>query len=183
MKNEGYGDYHYFIQVIKQILKLIQEPKENAILDGQLKNILKQTLRSMDLILPLDVSKAAQDKADKLGIGTLYQYHWKDQTKMEGKIGREVFLLEHFFPIGEQIRRLLDLANGMDDSQIDRLDDVIYREVLSKGKTVWITKDEDKELTRHDFRTNRPDPDHAYRFCKIELLGEKYHDIHGNIQL
>lgn len=176
-------EFRYYIDIILHILKIYQKPKTNDIINGQLKNILRQVLRSMDLILPLDVSVAAQEETDRLGKGSLYQYHWLTQHLLEGEPGRKTFLLEHFYPIGQQVSELLQKAEGKNDDQIDSLDEIIYREILSKSKLCWITKKEDELLTASGARSHRPNPEQTYRENGIVLLGEKKRDRRGNVPL
>jgi hypothetical protein len=104
-----------------------------------------------------EVSVAAQRLADLRGIDLqLQSFHTQDRFDK----GHALFHYEHVNPVSELRRRCL---------QDLRTDSIL--EVLNRGvRVAWITKEEDRELTRLGFRSYRQDPEEAYRLAGIELM-------------
>lgn len=117
--------------------------------------------RQLEHFVVPEVSVAAQRVADVRGAGPLHQYRWKDQTRRPlNDKAREIFHFEHVLPVSVLRDRLLK-ATTLED--VERL--VGYADVA------WILKEEDRELRRRRFRSNRPEnPWDAYRLCNIEMV-------------
>jgi hypothetical protein len=118
-----------------------------------------QDIRKLcDIIFPAerlpDVSKAAQDLAQPRD---LRRETWQSQPQFDP--GRRLFLLEHWMPVGMMCEACVSL--GVDEI-ISYLDETL--------KIVWITRDEDRQLTRLKYRTRRPDPANAYAKAGITLV-------------
>jgi hypothetical protein len=65
-----------FVDILKVLLPIYKNGRKRYI-----KDIIVRTLRMVESILPMDVSKGAQEVADSMGIGSLYQYGWLEQNK------------------------------------------------------------------------------------------------------
>lgn len=72
-----YGKYQDFIDILKVALPIYKQDMSK----GYIKEIIVRTIRMAESVSPLDVSKAAQETADLMNIGSLYQYNWLDQKK------------------------------------------------------------------------------------------------------
>lgn len=150
-----------FVDILKVLLPIYKNDQSK----GYIKEIIVRTLRMVESILPMDVSKNAQEVADSMGIGPLYQYGWLKQNKKNGMkdYDRSIFHWEHYVPIQQQLNELLEL------NEIN--DDAIYQ-IIKKGKICWILKKENEVLDKIA-RSNRPNSEETYRQAGIELLGEK----------
>jgi hypothetical protein len=101
----------------------------------------------------------ADGLARELGVDLATQT-WHTQRRFDA--GRSLFHFEHYAPVGElgcQCRELAD-AESIADLLTEQL------------KVVWITKEEDRELTRLGFRSRRRDPRAAYTAADITLVSE-----------
>jgi hypothetical protein len=108
-------------------------------------------------VLPAEVSKAAHQEAQQIGVDLSTQA-WVDQPKFDP--GRTKFHLEHVVPISAIQRECTAAAS-----------DAEVLAILKKlGRVAWILKCEDATLTALRYRSKRPDCDAAYREAKIELL-------------
>jgi hypothetical protein len=150
-----------FVDILKVLLPIYKNDQSK----GYIKEIIVRTLRMVESILPMDVSKNAQIVADSMGIGSLYQYGWLKQNKKNGMkdYDRSIFHWEHYVPIQQQLNDLLELKEITDDS--------IYQ-IIKKGKICWILKKENAVLDKIA-RSSRPNPEETYRLAGIELLGER----------
>ena len=155
------SNYNDFIEIIKVVLKVYQKDTSK----GYIKEILTRTIRMIESVSPMDVSMAAQAKADEMNLKPLYEYGWLEQNTKRGMkdYDRSIFHWEHFYPINQQINDLLALKEITDAS--------IYN-IISKGKVCWILKNENRELDRIA-KSIRPNPVEAYEKANIILLGEK----------
>ncbi len=155
-------NFQDFVDILKVLLPIYKNDQNK----GYIKEIIVRTLRMVESILPMDVSKKAQEIADSMGIGSLYQYGWLKQNKKNGMkdYDRSIFHWEHYVPIQQQLNELLEL------NEIN--DDTIYK-VIRKGKICWILKKENEVLDKIA-KSNRPNPEEAYQKAGIILLGEKH---------
>lgn len=114
-----------------------------------------------DALLPdkliLRVSVKASLKAQAMGVD-LRLSDWQDQVKFDP--GRKIFHLEHVIPVLE-IRKSCYLAASRQD---------VLEILKSRILIAWILKEEDRCLNRLGLRSNRPDPEAAYRAAGIELV-------------
>jgi hypothetical protein len=151
--------YQDFVDILKVLLSIYKKD----ISKGYIKEIIVRTLRMVESVSPLDVSKAAQDKANQMGIGSLYQYGWLKQNTASGMkdFDRSIFHWEHFVPIQQQLNDLMNLESLTDEE--------IYN-IIKKGKICWILKEENKSLDKIA-RSTRPSPEVAYQQAGIVLLG------------
>lgn len=154
--------YKDFIDIIKVVLPIYKKDYSK----GYMKEILVRTLRMVESVSPMDVSKAAQDEANKMGIGSLYNYGWLKQNKKTGMkdYDRSIFHWEHYYPIQQQVEDLLSLESYEDED--------IYN-VINNGKICWILKEENRLLDKIA-KSKRPNPQEAYEKAGIILLGEKW---------
>jgi hypothetical protein len=102
------------------------------------------------------VSRAARAAAATLDVD-LCQHGWHSQSGFDK--GRAVFHVEHVIPVRALRATCLTAAS---------LSDVVN--ALSTVRIAWILKSEDRELTRLGYRTQRDDPERAYREAGIELV-------------
>jgi hypothetical protein len=111
-----------------------------------------------DVISP-EVSRAAQQEAERLNPPvSLHDQGWYDQSRFDR--GRKIFRWEHVYPVRE-IQKKCEQASS---------EEATLAILKAHLRIAWILKREDKELNRLGFRSNRPDPESAYRAAKIELL-------------
>jgi len=111
-----------------------------------------------NLAIP-EVSRAALLEARRLGIN-LFEKTWHDQPSFDE--GREVFHLEHVRPVSALREECLLAASVAEVLEV----------LATKIRVAWILKSEDVGLTSRGYRSNRPDPDQAYRAAEIELVTE-----------
>ena len=108
-------------------------------------------------VIPPAVSKAAHQEAERIGLNICAKA-WHDQTAFDK--GRKTFHWEHVNPVSS-IQKMCEGA----DSEGTILD--ILKQRL---RIAWILKREDLELRRLGYRSNRPDPEGAYRDAKIDFM-------------
>lgn len=122
----------------------------------QLKTMIMKCLREIDgpFGVANKVSVKAKQLAEERGID-LTKMSWYNQPSMDKK--RELFVYEHKDPI-----------NMVASKIINNPDDIIS--ILEKTETVWVTREEDIELTRLGYWKNRPDPDLAYKEANIIII-------------
>lgn len=109
-------------------------------------------------ILAPEVSEAALQEAERLGIDNLCAHTWHSQLRFDA--GRKVFHYEHVDPIA-----CIQKTCGESGSE-----DAVLEILRSRLRIAWILKEEDRELTRLGFRSKRPDPEGAYRAARIVLV-------------
>ena len=80
---------------------------------------------------------------------------WYEQPRYDK--GRKELLMEHKNPVEEIWIKLCEEPSNAEQ--------ILKKEI----HIVWVTREEDKELTRLGYRTKRPDSDKAYREAGIEL--------------
>jgi integrase/recombinase XerD len=93
-------------------------------------------------------------------LGQLRDY-WHDQPSFDA--GREIFHFEHVVPVSA-VRTACCHQNS---------EGAVFAILKSRLRVAWILKSEDAELTRLGHRSNRPDPDAAYRNAGIRLVPRK----------
>ena len=107
-----------------------------------------------------EVSQAALNEAELLQVDLPTQ-NWHDQPLFDA--GRGIFHFEHIVPVSAIRGECYE-----QDSESGTFE--ILRRRL---RVAWILKSEDAELTRLGFRSNRLDPDAAYRKAGISLVSTK----------
>jgi hypothetical protein len=103
-----------------------------------------------------EASEAAIREAAGRGVN-LWVHTWRTQRKFDPD--RAVFHWEHVNPIA-CIQKRCEAA----ESEEEILD------ALAGLRIAWILKREDQQLNRLGFRSNRPDPEAAYRAAGIVLV-------------
>jgi hypothetical protein len=147
-----------FIVIIKVLVDLYKENKSSK----HLKKILVTTIRMLEYVSPVQVSKLAQKQAKKMGLDKLTKYNWEDQTKNGGMKdkGRKIFHWEHYYPVEQIIKELVKL---------EKLDDRSIYKVIKKTKIVWILKSENKKLDKIA-KSIRPNPKLSYKKAGIVIV-------------
>lgn len=120
-------------------------------------SLLAHLARELEDVCPRNVSRAAHQKAQELGLGDLRRFHWDDRAKEPLRRYTEVFHWEHFWPVGQLLRDLEGLARPTEQS---------VAAILSRTKIVWVLKVEDRRLPK----SIRPNPDSAYATAGIVLM-------------
>jgi len=146
--------YDFIKNVIEQF-KLSYFKTNDDIEKQKIKAMLNQCLRICDNYLYINLaSKKAIEEAQKLNIN-LSKMHWQNQSKFDPT--RKVFIFEHKTPIKMIIDRIL-----LNDSDINN--------ILESIEIAWITKEENDILDKKGYKSNRPDPNLAYKEAGIILL-------------
>jgi hypothetical protein len=150
--------YKDFIEIIKVLVDLYKENKSSK----HLKKILVKTIRMLEYVSPVQVSKLAQKQAKKMGLDRLTKYKWEDQTKNGGMRDKErkIFHWEHYYPVEQIIKELVKL---------EKLDDRSIYKVIKKTKIVWILKSENKKLDKIA-KSIRPNPKLSYKKAGIVIV-------------
>jgi hypothetical protein len=121
-------------------------------------------------VLRPEVSEAACREAKLIRVD-LHAQTWASQTRFDR--GRRVFHLEHVDPISCILEACA--AAGSEQGVLELL--------RTRLRIAWILKREDRELTRLGFRSDRPDPEEAYRAARIVLVKPPSADAaRGDIQ-
>ena len=107
-----------------------------------------------------EVSEAALLEAQKLSVD-LCSHTWGSQKRFDP--GRKLFHWEHVDPIG-----CIQQACESAESEV-----AVLTILKSRLRIAWILKQEDRELTRLGFRSNRLDPAGAYSAARIVLVKSK----------
>ena len=108
-------------------------------------------------VRPVEVSKAAQQKADGLRPPVrLCDETWHTQPRFDP--GRKIFHWEHVTTISS-IRKMCEEAES---------EEKIRNILRTRFRIAWILKREDQELKDRGYQSERPDD--AYHRAKIELL-------------
>ena len=91
-------------------------------------------------------------------LGDLRRFHWDHQVRRMRDPDRSIFHWEHFLPVSVLRRRLLSLADPSTQS---------IAPILADADIAWILKQEDLELTRLGYSSDRDDPTAAYSAANI----------------
>jgi hypothetical protein len=162
MAAEEEGERLPIRQVAPQIARVFLEiacqyPNAAKALRRYYRTSLILTLRQLENFVVTRVSRAAQKKADEMGVGDLRQYKYsKQETRMKDR-NRKIFHFEHIVPNS-------DMATLITNLKQPTLDGVT--EIMMSAGVAWILKEEDLRLKRND----RADPLNAYKEAGIELL-------------
>lgn len=113
--------------------------------------------RDLERYVVPGVSRAAQARADELGLGDLSRFNWGHQRRLMKDPTREIFHWEHVVPVSDMVKALLALDDPAPSAIVP---------ILIRAEIAWILKSEDKLLRR----SGRPDPRTAYLAAGIELL-------------
>lgn len=125
-----------------------------------LSSLLGHACRELEDFIEPKVSVKAQERARQMGLGDLRRFHYDHQdTKMKDP-NRRVFHWEHFVPVSLLKRRLMALPDPSAAAILP---------VLAIAEIAWIVKEEDAELRRLGFGSDREDPVAAYSAAKIEF--------------
>lgn len=124
---------------------------------GTLATMLGWMARDLERYVVPRVSRAAQTRADELGLGDLSQFNWGHQRGPMKDPTREIFHWEHVVPVSDMVKALLALDDPAPSAIVP---------ILMRAEIAWILKSEDKLLRR----SGRPDPRAAYLAAGIELL-------------
>jgi hypothetical protein len=108
-------------------------------------------------VLTPEVSEAALREAELIPVDLLAQT-WYSQSRFDR--GRRVFHWEHMDPIS-CIQEACAAAGS---------EQTVLEIMRTRLRIAWILKREDRELTRLGFRSDRPDPEGAYRAANIVLV-------------
>ena len=119
-----------------------------------LESISDDIKKCTDFCVPC-VSEAARVEAAKLGIN-LACVGWHDQPRFDR--GRLVFHREHLVPVKGIRARCLSAESAE-----------AVAEALRAARVAWILKAEDRRLTSLGYRSERVDPEAAYREAGIKL--------------
>jgi hypothetical protein len=108
-------------------------------------------------VLTPEVSEAARREAERIGVD-LYTHTWRSQSSFDR--GRKVFHWEHVDPISCIQKACVRAGDA----------EAVRSLLQARLRIAWILKREDRFLTQLGFRSNRPDPEAAYRAAKIVLV-------------
>jgi len=116
---------------------------------------ISDDIKKASNFIPHQQSVRAHDKAkDSVDLSKMT---WHDQPSFDP--GRASFLVEHKEPV-KKLR-----AACIKTRTVEGVLDVLTDQLC----VVWVLREEDEELTRLKFRSNRPDSDAAYAKARIEL--------------
>lgn len=104
-----------------------------------------------------EISVAALREAELISVD-LRAHTWQSQSQFDK--GRRLFHWEHVDPIS-----CIEAACAAAGSE-----EAVLEILRTRFRIAWILKREDRELTRLGFRSDRPDPEEAYRAAKIVLV-------------
>lgn len=146
--------------IAEAIVGILRQYKDApADVRGTLATMLVWMARDLERYVMPGVSRAAQARADELGIGDLRQFHWGHQRGLMKDPTRQIFHWEHVVPVKDMVKALLALDDPTPLTIVP---------ILIRAEIAWILKSEDKLLRR----SGRPDPRAAYLAAGIELLGQ-----------
>jgi hypothetical protein len=155
-----------FLEVMSRVacdmLKSIKTVTDTETKRG-VKALLLTLCRNMEDVAPRNASKAAQDRANELGIGDLRQLHFDHGSRFPGGRKKSLLHWEHWKPAADLRNELLALHDPT-------LKDV--EAVLSSARVCWVLLEENARLNDLGYRTGRESPDIAYAEAKIELQYE-----------
>jgi len=126
--------------------------------------LISLAIRKVDEVAPLNVSKAAAERARELRLAKdLRQYCWFCQTQKRGMKDpdREIFHWEHYTTVDEMAREIYSLGESPAPPDI--------AVVLRRAKIVWILKSENAKLSGAGAGSRRADPQQAYADAGITL--------------
>ena len=163
-----------FAKILREIIRHYQHSPNSKrfkkIKNDMLIHLLDRCLRVASHLIPPDASKSAIKRAEKHGID-LFKMREKDRNKVEKQIklkdkdDREKFILEHFIPVNQIIKSIIDEKNVHFNT---------CESALAKLKVIWVLKSEDDLLNKNGHRTNRPNPEDAYQKAWIIILQNRY---------
>jgi hypothetical protein len=150
--------YSNFINILKVLVPIYENNKKSK----PMKKILVTAVRMLEYVSKRKASKAAQEIADRMGIGPLIKYIWEDQTNKNkmNDINRKIFHWEQYYPVEQIIQELVNL---------EELDEESILSVIKKVKIIWILKSENKKLDKIA-KSVRPNPKLAYEKAGIEIV-------------
>jgi hypothetical protein len=148
------------MKMLDQQLSMETDAFNKAVYTRQISGLMHLTDRCFRItgdFLPVGVSKKAKQYCDDNQLGDIFKIGWAEQAVFEKKKNRHTCELkhEHKTPVSELIKKL---------KAIDSVEEAIR--LFESQEIVWIHKDEDKLLPK----SNRPDPDEAYRKAGIEVI-------------
>lgn len=149
----------------------LQDDDLDAAARRGLMHMLLMLCRNMQETAPINASRAAQEEADKIGIGDLRRKKFSDGSRFPGGRGR--FHWEHWRPAVDLRDEILRLREPTAESTA---------EVLRTARICWILQEENSKLNEIGCRTGRSDPGSAYAAAGIELAHE-WSECHSKAHL
>lgn len=143
-----------------QIINEVPASLPDKATERGVRNLLMILCRNMEDVAPRNASIKAVEMAARLGIEDLRRLHFDDGGRIPGGRAASRLHWEHWFPVAEMRRELMDLQKPTPEA---------CRDVLAKARLCWILKEEDDALTSLGYRSRRPDPEAAYRAAGIEM--------------
>ncbi|NBJ13695.1 hypothetical protein [Microvirga arsenatis] len=147
----------YLVGPIMEILKQYHQSDYLEPVRAHFRTLLKWMARDLENFVQPMVSVAAQERAKEMGLPDLRQFRWKDQPKKMKDPGRAIFHWEHYTPVANIVRDLLEINTPSRETVTD---------VLKTARIAWILKEENACLNHR----SRPDSDNDYRAVGIRLL-------------
>jgi hypothetical protein len=151
---------HLIAPIFLEVLRLpAKTSKDMRLFQSQVLNCM---CRELEKFLVFKKSQSAQRLADRRKLGDLSRFRWSDQTQKRkmGDLGRKTFHLEHTVPVAELARKLMALKKP-------RIKDIA--KIIAQAEVTWITKKEDRKLTKLKAGHKRPNPKAVYREAEIVL--------------
>jgi len=153
-----------FIEVmshlVSEMVKISPKYSDDRAARNGLNALIMTLCRNMEDVVPRNVSVKAAARGRELGVRDLRKFHFDHGGKIPGGRKKSLLHWEHWMPVAEMKRELLELVNPTPEE---------CRKVLSKSRICWIMKDENDELDRRGFKSVRPDPEGAYKIAGIEF--------------
>jgi hypothetical protein len=124
---------------------------------------LKSIARSMkELLSDYDASSGAYREYQRSTLTMILRtVKWSQQVRKLKDPGRKKFHFEHFVTIKSLVDQVVRLRNKP-------VNDIAA--LLLSADIAWITKLEDKKLTKNKFCSKRPNPRAAYETCGIKFV-------------
>lgn len=143
---------YQFIEPALRELCLSYQRTDNKKERSQLRLMINRCIRIVDVAYELtQASHEAILLAQKNNIN-LREMNWDNQPRFD--LGRKLFVFEHKTPI-----------NMLVEKMIQNPDKIL--EILHDMEIVWVTRHEDNMLNSLGYRSNRQDPDQAYKEANI----------------
>lgn len=127
------------------------------------RSTLTMMCRWLEKFIIPHVSESAEVEAKSIGIDAkaLRTVKWSQQVRKLKDPGRKKFHFEHFVTVKDLTDQVIRFRN-QSVNEIAAL--------LLSADIAWITKCEDKKLTKNKFGSHRPNPQTAYNACGIKFV-------------
>jgi hypothetical protein len=151
--------FHLIAGTVAHLLEMRSRARDGAI--ESYDQLLALAVRKVDEVAPLNVSKAAHEKADELRLGDLRTYCWNctGSYRDGSPKPKRLFVWEHH-------KRAADIRNEVVALPKPTVEQIAA--ILATTRIAWILRNEDDRLGPG--RKPRPDPARAYRDADIALL-------------